>query len=51
MILSGCREGTATLECSLTDFYDDKGFLHEEKFAAEVRKLLSTFEGSYKKVQ
>ncbi|CAL8468592.1 g8132 [Coccomyxa elongata] len=45
------REGTATLECSLTDFYDDKGFLHEEKFAAKVRKLLSNFEQSYKKVQ
>ncbi|BDA43434.1 probable signal peptidase complex subunit 2 [Coccomyxa sp. Obi] len=45
------REGTATLVCSLTEFYDDKGFLHEEKFAAEVRKLLSNFEKSYKKVQ
>lgn len=45
------REGTATLKCSLTDFYDDKGFLHEEKFTAEVRKLLSKFEQSYKKFQ
>lgn len=49
--MDGCREGTATLVCSLTDFYDDKGFLHEEKFAVEVRRLLSTFENSYKKVQ
>ncbi len=50
-IVAGCREGTATLECSLTDFYDDKGFLHEDEFAAKVRKLLSNFEQNYKKFQ
>ncbi|KAK9914749.1 hypothetical protein WJX75_000076 [Coccomyxa subellipsoidea] len=45
------REGSAILTRSLTDFYDDKGFLHEEKFAAEVQKLLSDFEKSYKKIK
>jgi hypothetical protein len=50
-VLLVCREGSAILTRSLTDFYDDKGFLHEEKFAAEVQKLLSDFEKSYKKIK
>ncbi|EIE22437.1 hypothetical protein COCSUDRAFT_42744 [Coccomyxa subellipsoidea C-169] len=41
------RKDSAILSRSLTEFYDDKGFLHEEKFAAEVQKLLTDFEKSY----
>ena len=47
VVLRVCRKDSAILSRSLTEFYDDKGFLHEEKFAAEVQKLLTDFEKSY----
>ena len=34
---------------SLTEFYDDKGILHEGLYKAEVQKFLSRYEKQHKK--
>lgn len=34
---------------SVTEFYDDKGILHEALFTKEVQKFVSLYERQYKK--
>jgi hypothetical protein len=43
------REEGRTLTRSLTEFYDDKGILHEDIFKADVLRFVSKYEKQYKK--